>query len=64
MSESFEISASTGSYYVRIEAGAFASQLARHERDLVIYEKFFKGELLSIAASFRAVLYYEASESI
>jgi 3-dehydroquinate synthase len=64
MSDSFEISASSGSYRVDIEPGAFAARLADHARDVVIADRFFDGHLQSLGVTFRAVLCYQASESI
>jgi 3-dehydroquinate synthase len=64
MSESFEISASTGTYSVRIEPGAFAHILSERQQDVIIADAFFKGALPSSISSSRTVIYYEASESI
>ncbi len=64
MSESFDITASSGSYPVHIEPGAFASRLAERQQDVVIADDFFREALASVAAASRAVLLYEASESV
>jgi 3-dehydroquinate synthase len=64
VSESFDISASTGSYAVRIEAGGFASHLADRKKDVIIADRFFQNTLSGLEASSRAVLFYEASETI
>jgi 3-dehydroquinate synthase len=62
--ESFDICASTGSYTVRIEPGGFASHLANRNQDVIIADRFFQNTLSGLGASSRAVLFYEASESI
>jgi len=64
MSESFDISASTGSYTVHIEPGAFASHLAERQQDVVIADRFFQDVLPPLVTSSRAAFYYEASETI
>jgi 3-dehydroquinate synthase len=64
MSESFDISASTGSYSVHIESGAFDRHLEEHKQAVIIADTFFQGALPSWIESSRAVVYCEASESI
>ena len=64
VSESFDISASTGSYSVQIESGTFASRLAERQQDVVIADRFYHDILPPLVTSSRAVLYYKASESI
>lgn len=64
MSESFDISSSTGSYSVQIEAGAIAAQLTQRQQDFVIVDAFFESTLSLALTSARDVIYYEASETI
>jgi len=64
MSESFDVSSSTGSYSVQIEAGAVIVQLTQRERDFVIADAFFESMLSPALTSARDVIYYEASEAI
>lgn len=64
VSESFDITSSTGSYSVHIEPGAFAGRLADRRQDVIIVDRFFHDVLPPLVNSSRAVLYYEASESI
>lgn len=64
MSESFDISASTGSYTVHIEAGSLARHLNGRQDDVIIADAFFRDSLPASTASARTVLFYEASETI
>jgi 3-dehydroquinate synthase len=64
MFESFEISASTGSYSVYIDPGAFDRQIDEYQQAVIIADSFFRGALPSWIESSHAVIYYDASESI
>ena len=64
MSESFDISASTGSYTVHIEPGSLGRHLDGRHGDVIIADAFFRESLPSSTAAARAVLFYEASETI
>jgi 3-dehydroquinate synthase len=63
MSESFDIVASTGSYTVHIEAGAFATRLADWQQDVVIADDFFRTSTSTVGTLANA-LYYPAHETV
>jgi 3-dehydroquinate synthase len=63
MSESFDIVASTGSYAVHIEPGAFATRLADWRKDVVIADDFFRTQT-NTAGTLGNALYYPAHETM
>jgi 3-dehydroquinate synthase len=63
MSESFDIVASTGSYTVHIEPGAFATRLADWQQDVVIADDFFRTST-STVGTLGDALYYPAHETV
>jgi 3-dehydroquinate synthase len=59
MSESFDIVASTSSYAIHIEPGAFAARLSDWQQNIVIADDYFRASLQAA----RNTLFFPASES-